>query len=162
MFTIPVGNFKRVATGYRPSANSVSTTPIGSVSDVTNAYDSDPSTYSYASSSTGTTETIYSGFTSVVASSAILDMNIFAVVNGAVSPNITIDISYNGGSSYDFSVPITWYPFGPNVWVTSGIDRDVLWAIPDNINLASVKIKVKTGVSTSAGSIMIYDIVINQ
>ena len=158
MFTVPVGNFKRVATGYRPSANAVTVAGSGSVTDPEKAYDSDPSTYAYVNSYT--TQIIYSGFGSAVASGAVLNINIGAALSG--DPNsATLDISFNGGSSYDFSIPMGWVEYSVGSGIYTIPTNVIQYQIPNSLVLSGIKLRFKTD-TTTAVSLLIYDIVINQ
>lgn len=157
MFTIPVGNFKQIVTGYRPTAGIGTITGDGAVANVANAYDGDPDTYCASTSATGTTETIYSGFNALVASSgASLQVTLEA---GSIGFQVNVDVSFDGGANYLFPLPISTSIVGPSTIANKQV---CTIAVPNGIFLSSVKVRTKTLSDPSGVYLYVYDIVINQ
>ena len=168
MFTVPVGNFVKVVTVKRPTANSVTTHDFGTVTNPANAYDSDPSTYaifysgfnpeavpaydSYAYAA-------YSGFDSFT----VLNAKLYVTASGT-GDGSTVMVSLDNGTTYPFQVNLSTKNVGGS-WVTNLQTANL--SLPNAIDPTKIRVKVSSypanGTVTSIESTLnVYDIYIEQ
>lgn len=168
MFTIPVGNFVKVSTVKRPSANSPTTNDFGTLTNPSYAYDTDPSTcaafYSGINPEGGPTYDsyaycVYSGFSSFT----VLNAKLYVTVDGTGDGN-TIMVSLDNGVNYPFQVVPSTKLVGSD-WVT--VLQTAHLSLPNAIDPTQIKVKVSSypanGTVTSVFSTLnVYDIYIEQ
>ena len=153
-FMVPVGNFVQNNMVYRP-VSVVDTPGTGTITNSSNAYDSDKSTFGTWAGPNGSTN--YSIFTFTnVAQTKSNSINVLfddAGGSGGLANPVTFGISLDAGVTYPYSI---------------AIDADILYPsptnktlnLPDYIVISNIRMKVNPSYIqlTFGNSIHVYDI----
>ena len=158
-FTLPVGNFQPPATGVVRPSSVVDTVSGGTITNSSNAYDGDKSTYAYYKTVTsgGAPESTFSFATVVTVTGKTIYYNFDC---DSTSSTITAWVSTDNGSTFPLVVQFIMNP-SPFVTPPDSVNRTISINLPASTLLTAVKTRVLVTTSVGGDShIRLYDIYI--